>query len=505
MKISYPRIFIIALWAVMTGWLVRYEAFPQWFTDLSGGYRSLFEDRPFILNSWMQITFNDVEIGYSHTWMDSKIEEHVESYIIRNRTMLNLNLLGEIQTINVLAGATLDDRYRMQSFFTTLHSRAYETRIEGHRADGERFNVSITTPIGVQTTTISVPDDVMLYSPITEMAVRRMNPGDSLRLRVLDPVSMAVSEVTVEAVRRETIRHEGRDIKTTLLKLSYMGLEMFSWIDAEGNVLRHETPFGWIMTARSPDTILKEQPTLLDAGELLSAMAVPFRGRIADPESARKLTIRLAGVALDPESLSSHRQIAEPDNGFVRMTIFAQDMPARTVVRGDPVPKVYLQYLEASPFIQSDHPDMIRKAESITGKYSDSFEAAKAISSWIQNNVRMEPTVSLPSALDVLSQRAGDCNEITYLFVGLARAAGLPSRIHVGLVYSVVEGHRAFYYHAWPSVYVGEWVEMDPTWGLTTVGATHVSIVTGELEDQAKLLGLMGRASLEIVSEEGAP
>jgi len=60
----------------------------------------------------------------------------------------------------------------------------------------------------------------------------------------------------------------------------------------------------------------------------------------------------------------------------------------------------------------------------------------------------------------------------------------------------------AFYYHAWPSVYVGEWVELDPTLGQKTVDATHISVVKGEIADQLKLLGLMGQVSVEIVEEQ---
>ena len=504
MKILRPRFLIVVFWSVMTGWLIRYEAFPQWFTHMSGGYRALFEGRPFVLDSWMQITFNDVEIGYTHTWIDSDIESQIESYTIRNKTFLNLNLLGESQPISILVGITLDERYLMQTFSMTLHSRSYRTNIEGRRIGDGRFEVSMATPVGVRTTTIAVPDDVMIYSPVTEMAVRRLKPGNSLRMRVLDPISMTVSEITAEALRRETLQHEARHVETTVLKISYMGLETLSWIDAEGRVLRHETPFGWTMTARSSDKIVTAGSSPLEAGDMLSAMAVPCRGDLVNPRSSRSLTIRITGIPADPEQISSHRQVVEQGDGFLQMTVFAQPMPTRIAALEDPVPRAYRPYLAASPSIQSDHPDMRRRALALTEGSSDSFEAAKAISSWIQNHVRMMPTVSLPSALDVLEQMVGDCNEITYLFVGLARSVGLPARVHVGLVYAVVDGHGAFYYHAWPSVYVGEWVEMDPTWGQTTVDATHISLVTGELGDQIKLLGFMGRARVEILSEEGA-
>src|SRR6266704_3433266 len=75
-----------------------------------------------------------------------------------------------------------------------------------------------------------------------------------------------------------------------------------------------------------------------------------------------------------------------------------------------------------------------------------------------------KPTVSIPSAREVLRTKVGDCNEHTSLFVAMARASGIPARINVGLVF--VRG--AFYYHAWPEVYIDEgarglWLPVDPT------------------------------------------
>ena len=50
----------------------------------------------------------------------------------------------------------------------------------------------------------------------------------------------------------------------------------------------------------------------------------------------------------------------------------------------------------------------------------------------------------------MLRTKVGDCNEHTALYVAMARALGIPARIAVGLVYI----HGAFYYHAWPEVYL---------------------------------------------------
>ena len=73
---------------------------------------------------------------------------------------------------------------------------------------------------------------------------------------------------------------------------------------------------------------------------------------------------------------------------------------------------------------------------------------------WVYKRNRQEPTVSIPNALEVLQARNGDCNEHTVLFNALARAAGIPAKTVVGVVYL----RGAFYYHAWSEVWLGGWV-----------------------------------------------
>jgi transglutaminase-like putative cysteine protease len=154
-------------------------------------------------------------------------------------------------------------------------------------------------------------------------------------------------------------------------------------------------------------------------------------------------------------------------------------------------------FLRATPALQSEHPDLVAKAREITAASRTPEEKARAIGDWVYRNVAKQTTISLPSALDVLKTLAGDCNEHTYLFAALARAAGLPSRIHAGLAYH--EG--AFYYHAWPDVWTGRWLEMDPTWGQPAVDATHISLAEGELGSQLQLVKVLGRLKIEVLEE----
>lgn len=106
-------------------------------------------------------------------------------------------------------------------------------------------------------------------------------------------------------------------------------------------------------------------------------------------------------------------------------------------------------------------------------------------------------TFSIPSAVQVLEARQGDCNEHTVLYVALARALGLPARTAVGLVY--VNG--GFFYHAWPEVWLGEWVAVDPTFGQYPADAAHLRFVVGGLAQQVEIVRLIGRLDIEILED----
>ena len=111
-----------------------------------------------------------------------------------------------------------------------------------------------------------------------------------------------------------------------------------------------------------------------------------------------------------------------------------------------------------------------------------------------------KPTVSLPSAREVLRTKVGDCNEHTALYVAMARSLGIPARIAVGLAY--VRG--AFYYHAWPEVYIDEgagrglWLPVDPTFNEFPADATHLRLARGGLDKQAAILPLIGQLKMTV-------
>ena len=156
------------------------------------------------------------------------------------------------------------------------------------------------------------------------------------------------------------------------------------------------------------------------------------------------------------------------------------------------------QELQPTLLIQSDSPLLQEQAATIVGEEHDALRAATLISSWVYQNLDKRPTLSVPNALTVYTQRAGDCNEHSVLFAALARAAGIPTRITSGLLYT----KGRFFYHAWNEVDVGEWVAVDPLLNQVPADPTHIRLVVGELDRQVQLVQIIGRLDIRVLDYE---
>jgi hypothetical protein len=358
--------------------------------------------------------------------------------------------------------------------------------------------VVVDTGAGAQSIELEIPDDVIIYSPLTEMALSRLRPGQNLRIRTLDPVTLELADVLCSALRRETIRHGGEDVETTVFAMEYQGMEALSYMSDDRRILRQETPLGWVLEASNQREAMAYLEHADESPDMILALAVPLSGEITDPETCSELTLRLHNLHIDLMDMNSPRQHAtEEGEHQVEITLQARPLPDQGLPMGDYDHAEFGSYLEASPFVQARHPDIRDQAEKIVGDAGDRLEAARRLYDWVYRKIEKNPTISLPSALDVLKQRVGDCNEHTYLYVALARSVGIPARIKVGMVYS----SNGFFFHAWPAVYTGEWVEMDPTLGQESVGATHIALLEGELANQIELMKVLGKLHAEVVDQ----
>lgn len=235
----------------------------------------------------------------------------------------------------------------------------------------------------------------------------------------------------------------------------------------------------------------KIQTDMLEA----AALSPKLPRRLDDPRAVLRLRVRLSGLeGFDAKDLDGAGQSVQGDVLEVR------DARGLLPDRLDPERSLFL---DAEPFLESDSPEIRAEARKAVADVTGPRAQAERLVRHVNGLLEKKPTVSLPSALEVLRTRVGDCNEHTALFVALARALGIPARIAVGLVHL----HGAFYYHAWAEVYLEEngrglWLPVDPTLNEFPANATHIRLSRGGLEKQAAIVGLVGRASMSVLDLE---
>jgi hypothetical protein len=409
-----------------------------------------------------------------------------------------MKVMGEDQNINVDSSAVLNAMYELQRFTFSLSSRGYHLQMNAIRKNERAFKVKLSTADTTQHLEVDIPSDVVLYSPMMELAMKQLKPGQHFTLKTLDPVSFSTALVTIRALRKDALLLGERKYDATVLSTEYRGTTVLSWMDADGNILRQDTPFGWALERCTPEQALTIIQKGAPAQDMLAAMAVPCGGSLKAPRQCRRLRMRLTGAPLSIADLeiTDRQKVVSAEGGELVLEVSAATIPAEGLSLSLPSDEEK-RYLMSTPALQAAHPDIVAKAREITAPKSTAWEKSRAIYEWVYRHVDKEMTISLPSALDVLHTLKGDCNEHTYLTVALARATGLPAKVTVGLAYH--EG--AFYYHAWPSLYAGKWIEMDPTWGQETVDATHIALVQGEMEQQIQLVKVMGQLRIQIVEE----
>ena len=148
-------------------------------------------------------------------------------------------------------------------------------------------------------------------------------------------------------------------------------------------------------------------------------------------------------------------------------TVAAEDCPNL------PIRDAEGEFLGASAYIQTDAPAIRAKTEEILDGEVNSWRAAEKLCEWVHTAIaEKKMSGGFGSSLTALESLSGDCTEHTVLFIALARAAGIPARICSGITFA----KDAFYYHFWPEVYVGRWVQMDPTLGQTIADANHIQL-----------------------------
>lgn len=281
------------------------------------------------------------------------------------------------------------------------------------------------------------------------------------------------------------------EIKTAM---ELLGVETVSYVTADGATL--EDQVGGILTMRlEPEEMAKNVDYTND---VIIANAAYIDEPIENARLRESLRLKINGPFQKSHLFNDARQQFTKTNGAYEFHGKAIDLSGVDVVQIPVTDPKFQKWLEPTVYVQSAHPDMVAKAEEIIGEETNALEAAERLTRWVYRNVQTTFSARLTNALEVLREPEGDCTEHSILFIGLARAAGLPAREVAGLIY-VSSPQPGFYFHQWAKVWVGEWIDVDPTFNQVLADATHIKLSEGDLFEQAKLVPIIGQIDIAVL------
>lgn len=125
------------------------------------------------------------------------------------------------------------------------------------------------------------------------------------------------------------------------------------------------------------------------------------------------------------------------------------------------------RYLAASPFIESDAPEIVSLARTLTADTGATSERARLFYNFVGKRLSYVVQSETKGALGALADPdQTDCTEFAALFIALNRAAGIPARPVFGYLF---EAGKSSYdiSHLWAEFWDDElgWVSADPTNG----------------------------------------
>jgi hypothetical protein len=439
---------------------------------------------------WRGIYSRGDKIGF----MVGQTVPTADGYELQEDGRIQMTLLGATSAARLHTAVQVDKAFAARSFQFSMDPGTGPIQVEG-TLDGRRLQLTVKTPTGTRSETRELAEPPALSLNLSrQLAASGLAPGKHVEASVFDPATLRNETMVIDVEAREVVRAAGRPVPAFKVLTRFAGITSTSWITDTGEVVREESPLGMLIVKETQERATALAVPGQEQSDMLEAAAVvpdPPR-RIDDPAAVERLLVRLDGVDLSGPEVQGAGQTVKADEVEVR------DAETLTAESADPD---LARYLGPELFIESDAPEIVAEARKAAAGATAPRLVAERLTRYVNALLEKKPTVSLPSAREVLRTRVGDCNEHTALYVAMARALGVPSRIAVGLVYM----RGGFYYHAWPEVYVDEgrgrglWLPVDPTLNQFPADATHIRLARGGLDRQAAILPTIGRAKMRVL------
>jgi len=417
-----------------------------------------------VKDQWLKMERKGTGYGYEHVTVtrlpDGNLRYDYDQHIKTDVAGINpqdITQKGFYIVTADLAPLSLEltTKFQLKETHLTAINRAGSLLYEARDADGQITKKTI--PFA------DISFDVLL----PELIVKNVGKK-SFRLKLLNPNEGKIDEIAVTILRAE-----GEEIEAEIAGL----VKSIYRLDRTGRI-KEIRNIELNSRAYSTDAADAQNITYLNTADgytltVKSEKAFPnvFRVRRA------RIEVQWQKIPMADFRWEDNRQkIAERrESGGLSEVIVAIEKPSappRSVAA--PVSDLrFAEYLGEDEYIQPRDPAIRERAAAIIGGEKDAAEIVRKIFSWVNANIASDYIAETLTGPEVLRKRRGKCSEYAILTASLARAAGVPTRIALGELYS----NGTWVGHMWDEVWLGEWTAIDAAAGIFVTGPSHLKFI----------------------------
>jgi len=387
---------------------------------------------------------------------------------------------------------------------------------------GKLLNVKINGPATIERQ-IPWNDQVIgLYREHQIFQEKKAEPGLNFSYQHYEPVINNV--VTVQVAVKDFESIEINKTKQLLLKAEatpdkFMGVQLPKtnfWLNKDLQVVRSHVDMpgvGNLVLLRAPREVALSPVVPSKIADIGVTQLVLLNRRVPNPGATTNAVYRITLPNEDEPSktfpVDGRQQVKNAKGKSFELHVRSVRAPEKVAQPEQAAP----EFLASNYFINSADAKVQEHARKAVGTETDTWKKAVRIEQWVNRNMKvLNFGEAMATADHVARTLEGDCTEYGMLTAAMCRAAGVPSRTALGLIYVDMPRGPVFAYHMWTEVFVqGQWLALDATLGQGGIGAAHIKIADHswhEISDLKPLLPvtrvLLGKVAIEVVRVEPA-
>lgn len=482
-----------------------------------------------LLDIWEAAYMGDGKAGYVHTLakevdVDGKklIRTTVELRLTVKRFSDTIEMAADTGTTETAAGAVTG------TFMKQYQARKQHTQIDGI-VEGKQIHLTLNTNTPLKPAPWN-NEVVGLYKQENIFKDRELSPGSKFMFLSFEPMINLVikMEIVVKGERDVVLKGSKKKEKLTLVevipeKVEYKPGQSIQlpirqvWLNDKREAVKSEVDIpglGPIVTYRTTKTQALAPGTPAQLVDLGFNQLVRLKNRINFPHETTAATYRIT-VKGDDNVATTFAQDDRQQVKNVKGNTF--ELHVKAVNGSTPAgedKEAGNEFTQSSYFINSDDTVVKDHTREAIGPATDRWSKVIRIERWVHDHMKFVSDESMATADHVARTLQGDCSEYAMLTAAMCRAAGVPSRTAIGLIYAEVklvptdvQRVPCFAFHMWTEVWIkGRWVPIDATLGKGHVGAAHLKITDHSWHDERTMtpifpvVRVVGRVNIEVLS-----